>query len=196
MKVKRLNRDKWGFQGFPYYQLRIDDESFHGLACVIRMLSGDYCYWELGKAGKTPVCGEGMMWLQLIPDGCKHVLTAKFLPKSGEVEGVQYEHPIALWYADIIEEIRYDDDGVAMFVDKYLDVIFSPQGDVGIDDRNELDAAYASGELSKEQYKEALAECKRVKKAYCKNIKKTEQWCCELREIVERRITEQTMGER
>lgn len=28
MKHKRLNRDSWGFQGFPYYQVRIDNEDF------------------------------------------------------------------------------------------------------------------------------------------------------------------------
>ena len=32
MKHKRLNRDGWGFQYYPYYQIRIDDELFHGLA--------------------------------------------------------------------------------------------------------------------------------------------------------------------
>lgn len=31
MNKKRLDRDlKWGFQGFPYYQMRIDIEGYHG----------------------------------------------------------------------------------------------------------------------------------------------------------------------
>ncbi len=33
MKCKRLNRDQWGFQYYPYYQMRIDDELFHGIVC-------------------------------------------------------------------------------------------------------------------------------------------------------------------
>ena len=37
MKHKRLNRDGWGFMYYPYYQMRIDHELFHGLACLIRM---------------------------------------------------------------------------------------------------------------------------------------------------------------
>ncbi len=42
MKHKRLNRDGWGFQYYPYYQMRIDDESFHGLACLIRLTDGEW----------------------------------------------------------------------------------------------------------------------------------------------------------
>jgi len=30
MKKKKLNRDNWGFQNFPYYQIRIDCDVFHG----------------------------------------------------------------------------------------------------------------------------------------------------------------------
>ena len=37
MKHKRLNRDQWGFMYYPYYQMRIDDELFHGTVCLFRM---------------------------------------------------------------------------------------------------------------------------------------------------------------
>ena len=36
MKHKRLNRDGWGFRYYPYYQIRIDDDLFHGTVCLIR----------------------------------------------------------------------------------------------------------------------------------------------------------------
>ena len=51
MKHKRLNRDGWGFQYYPYYQMRIDCECFHGLACLIRFTDGEANYWETPKAG-------------------------------------------------------------------------------------------------------------------------------------------------
>ncbi len=42
MTKKRLDRDKkWGFQGFPYYQMRMDTEDFHGLVSVIELAAGD-----------------------------------------------------------------------------------------------------------------------------------------------------------
>lgn len=177
MKRKRLTREGWGFQHFPYYQMRIDTEAFHGLAGLIRMTSGAPCFWHMPKAGKVAVCGEGMTWLQLIPDGSQHVLTAK-LNHRGRVN---------VWYADVIDRIEFDPDGVAAFWDLYLDVIFSPQGDVKVDDRDELDAAHVSGEVSDAQYVMAIAESEKILAALCRSPKKTERWCQRLlREAVAR----------
>ncbi len=174
MKRKRLDRDGWGFSHFPYVQMRVDMPGFRGWACVIRITSGQVCCWEMPRAGKVPVCGAGMTWLQLIPDGAHHVLTAKFLPDGR----------ISVWYADVIDHLETDPDGVLAFVDAYLDVIFSPQGDVKVDDRDELDAAFAAGELTKEQHRQVLAEGKRIWKLYCRNLKATEEWCSRLLDAV------------
>lgn len=54
---------------------------------------------------------------------------------------------VSVWYVDVIDEIKIDEDGVVAFMDKYLDVMFTPSGDVIVDDRDELDAAFHSGEL-------------------------------------------------
>lgn len=167
MKRKRLTREGWGFQHFPYYQMRIDREDFHGLVCLIRLTSGERCFWHMPRAGKVAVAGAGMTWLQLIPDGAHHVLTAKFSPLDR----------VNVWYADVIDHIEYDPDGVAAFVDMYLDVIFSPRGDVKVDDRDELEAARAAGELSAGQFDLALAEGERILGSLCADVKATESWC-------------------
>lgn len=167
MKRKRLTREGWGFQHFPYYQMRIDREDFRGLVSIIRMTSGHMCYWHMPRAGKVAVCGEGMTWLQLIPDGAHHVLTAK-INARGRVN---------VWYADVIDRIEYDEDGVAAFVDMYLDVIFSSKGDVKVDDRDELDAAHASGELTDAQHALALQEGEHILQTHCADLRATEKWC-------------------
>ena len=77
---------------------------------------------------------------------------------------------------------------VLVFADQYLDVIFSPEGDVRIDDRDELDAACASGELTKEQADAASAECERILREYCEDIHATDMWCAAVRQIAEDRI--------
>jgi predicted RNA-binding protein associated with RNAse of E/G family len=187
MKRKRLDRSKihgWGFDGHPYYQMRVDIDEFHGLVCFIRLISGKYCYWDLPKAGKTKVCGKGMVWLQLIPDGKNRVMTAKYLPKK--LFGKSQK--IAVWYVDVIDGVEYDADGVAVFIDKYLDVCFTPQGDVIIDDRDELDEAFKTGELSQEQYDAAIRECDLIIKEYCSDIEKTELLCNKILFHVEDRI--------
>ena len=123
MKRKRLDRDLWTFDRYPYYQLRVDMDDYHGLVCLIQLMGGvahiddgQYQYWDRPQAGKVAVCGKGMTWLQLIPDEKSHVLTVKYLP----------DDIVSIWYVDIIENVEYDPDGVAVFVDKYLDVTFTP----------------------------------------------------------------------
>ena len=146
MKKKRLNRDGWGFQYFPYYQMRIDCDRFHGLVCLLRIVEGDSNYWEMPKAGRVAVCGEGMTWLQMIPDEGKRVITVKYF-HDGDVDTTRTNYPSwaseemcpSLWYVDVMEKLEYDEQGIAVYVDKYLDVIFSPEGDVKVDDRDELD---------------------------------------------------------
>ena len=195
MNKKRLNRDKWGFQYYPYYQMRIDHELFHGLVCLIRFTDGEKNYWETPKAGRIQVTGEGMTWLELIPDDTRRVITAMYFPdgthgperESYPVTANEQYQP-SIWYIDIIEGTEYDEDGVAAFIDKYLDVIITPEGDVKVDDRDELDAAYASGELTKEQYDAALAEGEDILKAYGGDIRGLDAWCAAVRQLAEDRI--------
>lgn len=101
--------------------------------------------------------------MQLIPDGREHTLTVMYLP----------DNTMSICYIDIIENIEYDPDGVAVFIDKYLDVDFTPQGDVSIYDRDELDEAFERGELSDKQYNAAFIECDKVIEEYCSDIPKS-----------------------
>ena len=195
MKHKRLNRDQWGFMYYPYYQMRIDHELFHGLACLIRFTDGEKNYWATPKAGRIQVTGEGMTWLELIPDDTCRVITVMYFPDGTHgPERQNYpltaseEYQPSIWYVDIIEGTGYDEDGIAAFIDKYLDVIITPEGDVKVDDRDELDAAYASGELTKEQYDAALAEGEAILKAYGGDIRGLDVWCAAVRQLAEDRI--------
>ena len=189
MTKKRLDRDtKWFFQGFPYYQMRMDIEDFHGLVSVIELMDGDHFFWDMPKAGKTPVCGKGMLWLQLIPDNQHRAITAKFLPASRIVQGVNYSKSVSLWYVDVIDSWGYDEDQIAYFTDMYLDVKFDIEGDVIIEDRDELDAAYKSGELSEEQYQMAIAEGNAIVSELCSDIEKTQQWCEKILQLAMQRI--------
>lgn len=105
MTKKRLTRDlKWGFQYFPYYQMRIECDGFHGWAALNELTDGEYIYWDFfEKAGKVPVAGKGMCWLTLIPDGRKHSVTAMFT-ENGDVsawydalKGLQKQDIIKAW---------------------------------------------------------------------------------------------------
>lgn len=179
MKKKRLTRDKgWGFQHFPYYQQRVDMEGFHGMVSLICLVDGETLYWHLPKAGKAAVAGAGMCWLQMLPDDTKRMITAKFLP----------EGTVSVWYVDVIEGTEYAEDGVLIYEDKYLDVIFTPQGDVEVVDRDELDEAYHSGELTEKQHRDALEEGERILKELCSDIGATHRLCIGVLEYVRQKI--------
>ncbi len=195
MKHKRLNRDGWGFQYYPYYQMRIDEECFHGLACLIRLTDGENNYWATPKAGRIQVTGAGMTWLELVPDHTNRVITIKYFPDgTHDAERKRYPASIdgryqpSIWYVDVTDGIEYDEYGIAVYIDKYLDVIFTPEGDIKVDDRDELDAAYLSGDISKEQYEAALSEGDQILKDLCADIPATYRWCTAIRQIVEDRI--------
>ena len=251
MKRKRLDRNtSWGFQYFPYYQMRLDCDDFHGRVSVIFLTEGKYQYWRMAQAGNVPVCGADMLWLQLIPDDTHRLITASCIlrehydaahpaklsgqvvvPVNGEVretgnvalensyaakndesgkksalfvadqnrvnqdddknqllegamsckgsvntseEGIPYR--VTCWYIDVTERIEEDPDGVWAFVDKYLDVILSPQGDVVVMDRDELDEAYQTGDLTTGQYEDAIAEGERIVEELGTDIPATEGW--------------------
>ncbi len=179
MTKKRLTREaKWGFQYFPYHQMRMENELFTGWVAINELTDGAYYYWNFPKAGKAPVAGKGMCWLTLIPDGQSRSITAKFLPNGR----------MSVWYVDVIDEVRIDDDGVVAFMDKYLDVKFTPSGDVMVEDRDELDAAFRAGELSRAQYEQALAEGESILRELCADISGTEKWCRDILRLAEETI--------
>lgn len=188
MKRKRLDRDSWWsfnkVRSPHYHQLRVDTDVFHGLICVLELIDGEYEYWEFPVAGRVPIIGKGMLWLQLIPDNASHLITAMILPTAKTIGGKEYAHSVSVWYVDVIEGFEYDSDGVAVYIDKYLDVVFTPQGDVKIDDRDELDEALQTGDITEEQYHSAFAECDRILEQYCTDIVETEVFYLELLECV------------
>lgn len=191
MKRKRLDRNTgWGFQYFPYYQLRVDCELYHGLASVIKLTDGENLYWEKPKAGKVAVAGGGMTWLQLVPDGKSRLITVPFLPETKIIGGKEYPFTPTVAYIDVIERLEYDPDGVAAYVDKYLDVVFTPQGDVEIQDRDELDAAYRAGDITKDQYDSALKEGDDILAELCTDIPKAEKLFADILEYVLKKIDE------
>lgn len=179
MKQKRLNRDlKWGFHHFPYYQMRVDTDGFHGLASLICLTDGNTICWQLPKAGSVPVAGAGMQWLQLVPDDQHRLITAKYLPDGD----------ISVWYVDVIDRLSFDPDGVAVFHDLYLDVYFTPQGDVIVDDRDELDAALAGGDITPQQHRCALAEGESILAQLCADLPATTVLCNSVLSYILRRI--------
>lgn len=176
MYKMRLVRDrKWFFQYFPYHQMRMENEILKGWVTIHYLTSGECQYWEYEKAGRFPVSGEGMIWLTIIPDNASRCITTFFLP----------DRRISGWYVDVIEGIGLDPDGILYYVDKYLDVVMTPQGDVVVKDRDELDEAYESGELTTQQYENAIREGELIVQELGSDLRATEEYCQKILALAE-----------
>lgn len=179
MNKMRLTRDKkWFFQYFPYHQMYMDNEFLKGWVAINYLTDGEIRYWNYEKSGEVPVCGKGMIWLTIIPEDRSRCIGAYFLPNRR----------VSVWYIDVIEKVGVDEDGVVYYLDKYLDVILTPQGDVIVQDRDELDEAYESGELSTAQYEGALREGELIIEELARDIHKTEEFCIKVLEKAEELI--------
>lgn len=155
--------------------MRVEYKEFKGLVALNELTDGDYIYWNFfEKAGDVPVAGKGMCWLTLIPDGKKRSITAMFT-RDGSVSA---------WYVDVIHSLNVDEDGVLFFKDQYLDVLLTTAGDVLVQDEDELYAAYQAGELSKEEYEEALSEGQAIIDEMTTDICATELICKDLLQYV------------
>ncbi|MBQ3865141.1 MAG: DUF402 domain-containing protein [Clostridia bacterium] len=196
MKIKRLNRERtWGFQYYPYYQMRVDTDSFHGLACLIRLTDGEKLYWEQPNAGKIQVAGGGMTWLELLPDDQNLLINCMYLPDDSRVpERNNYpayamgRYPPSVWYVDFTDGYAFDEDGIAVYRDAYLDLIITPEGDIQTDDLDELDEAYAVGDLTQEQYENTLSACTAFLSEYSQKLWKLHALCTGVRDHVEHRV--------
>ena len=168
MNKMRLTRDKkWFFQYFPYHQMYMDNELVKGWVAINYLTDGETRCWKYEKSGEVPVCGKGMIWLTIIPEDRSRCIGAYFLPNRR----------VSVWYIDVIEEVGVDEDGVVYYLDKYLDVILTPKGDVVVQDRDEQDAAHEGGELSTAQYEAALREGELIIEELARDIHKTEEFC-------------------
>lgn len=195
MKRKRLDRDAWGFGSCPFFRTRIDEEFYHGIVCLIRLRDVPDQYWETPKAGRVRVAGDGMTWLELIPDGEKRLITAMYLPdgtrdpaRTSYPEPADPRYPPSVWYVDVIDGTETDGSGNLMYRDLYLDVIFTPEGDLKVDDREELDAAYSSGELSRVRYEGAAEEGERIVAELARDPARTDRLCAQIRAIAEAKL--------
>ena len=153
MKRSRLSRDLWTRMTEKRFRLlRADFPEARGwLACLDVLAVSEPSVWRHNGAD-VPVCVAGSRWLELLPEDDDYCVTAMLSP-DGDV---------LLWYIDMIAGQGVDPDGVPWFDDLYLDLIVWPDGEVTVDDRDELDAALAAGEITPDQHALALATAARL----------------------------------
>ncbi|HEX4204981.1 MAG TPA: DUF402 domain-containing protein [Ktedonobacteraceae bacterium] len=149
MKIKRADRTDWQRIVQRRFALAaIEDETFHGHACLLCMDRVSEPLWI--NCGGRDVClvDNGYCWLQQFPRGAHHAITTAFDAHGKVVQ----------WYIDVCKQHYVDGQGMVWYEDLYLDITRLPSGEMELLDVNELDEALRGGKVSDAEYELAWRE--------------------------------------
>lgn len=143
MKRKRLDRDTWtSIKSKQYTQQYIEDSDYTGTIALLYIQAvSQPSIWQ-SPYGEVTVCDSNMKWIQFLPKEEHYLLTA-MMNENNIINAI---------YIDIIASSGVLDDGVAYFDDLYLDLVIYQNGNILIDDRNELIMALKNNIITQQQY--------------------------------------------
>lgn len=174
MKKCILTYDEWkSMKNKRRYGVDAHTSDFNG---YIGLLSIDEVSepqkWKYQNATIT-VLDNGYKWLSIMPDDDYYCITVM----------MDQNYRIVVSYIDMIDTQGVDEDGVPFFYDCYLDLIVYPDGNVIVDDRDELDEALKTNDISEEQYQRALSTAEKLQNGLLSDYKKYEVFIAKMLKI-------------
>ena len=121
------------------------------------------------------VCDNGYHWLTIMPSDEFYCITVM----------MDDNYKIKVCYIDMIDSQGYDDDKVPYFYDLYLDLVVYPNGDIIVDDMDELQEALKTGEITEMQYDRALKTAQELQNGLLSDIEKFQDYVSEMLNILE-----------
>ena len=118
------------------------------------------------------VCDAGLKWLSILPQNDFYCITAMMNEKED----------IIVWYIDMIAGQGIDADGVPYFDDLYLDLVVYPNGEIIVDDMDELEEALRQKDITKEQFNLAVNTAAELKSGLLNDVHSLTNYtkkCCE-----------------
>lgn len=180
MKRKRLDRNIWtSIISKRYFQQYVKEDDFEGIVSLLYIDEvSKPSIWE-DPNNKITVCANGMKWLQILPTNDNYLITAM----------INNQNEIEVWYIDIIVGYGYDTDNVIFFDDLYLDLIISPNGDLKIDDMDELEEALKQNDITMDLYSLAISTKDKLQKEILDDLSKFYHFCMKLLQKIENNNT-------
>ena len=120
------------------------------------------------------VCDNGYHWLTIMPSNEFYCMTVM----------MDDNYTMKVCYIDMIDTQGYDDDNVPYFYDLYLDLIVYPNGDVIVDDMDELQEALKTRVITEQQYNKALTTSQKLQDGLLSNIEKFRDYIGEMLNIL------------
>ena len=134
----------------------IEDKDFKGYISLLKLKEVEK-NWYVPREGRSPDCiqAKDYIWISIYPIDKNYGITAMFTDKEEIVE----------WYFDITNSAGIESD-VPYIEDLYLDVVITNKGEIIILDEDELEDAFYSNLITKEQYTLAVNQKEELVKKY------------------------------
>ena len=143
----RLTYDEWKSMLKKHREGALEDsDDFKGYVGLLTIDEVSEKQEWTYKDERFTVCDNGYKWLTIMPKDDYYCITVM----------MDADYKICVSYIDMIDDQGIDEDGVPFMIDCYLDLIVYPDGNVVVDDRDELDEALRIGDITKQQYDRAL----------------------------------------
>ena len=152
---------------------RVNTADFKGHLAVldIKKVSEPQIWKYSGK--DLTVCDDNYQWLIILPEDAFYCITAMMNDKR----------ELLVCYIDMIAGQGCDDGGDPYYYDLYLDLVVYPDGTIIVDDREELEAALESGDISRKQFDLALDTSDRLQNGLLRNMEEWKAFIYKMREI-------------
>lgn len=106
------------------------------------------------------VCDVGFKWLSILPKDDFWCITAM----------MNQDNDVAVWYIDMIAGQGIDAQGNPYFDDLYLDLVVYPNGEIRVDDMDELEDALRQSDITQAQFDLALHTAETLKTGLLKDV--------------------------
>lgn len=89
------------------------------------------------------ICDDGFKWLEIYPENNKNIAVSVCINNKNE---------FLEWYFDIAKDTSLTKEGVPYIDDLYLDIIFTPSGEIKLIDQEELQEALDKQVITQEDF--------------------------------------------
>lgn len=155
---------------------QVDIPAFKGYLGLLTINAvSDKQIWQYNNQDVV-VCDNGYHWLTIMPQDAFYCITVM----------MDEQYQMKVCYIDLIDTQGYDDDNVPYFYDLYLDLVVYPDGKIIVDDMDELQEALKSGDITKQQYNQALTTAQQLQDGLLSDIGRFENFVGEMLHVLKK----------
>lgn len=179
VKRSRLSYDEWKcITAKKLSGRQIQSDFFTGYVGLMEIQQvSEAQKWKFND-NEFVVCDAGLKWLSILPKDDFYCITAM----------MNQDNDILVWYIDMIAAQGIDADGIPYFDDLYLDLVVYPNGEILVDDMDELEEALCQADITQAQFDLAVHTADTLKNGLLKDIRLFQNYTIQCYEMTTNKI--------